>query len=85
MLDLPSLITLADLYASATGLREVTLSHRMFGDSKKLASLRAGADITVSRFNGAIAWLSTNWPDSLEWPMGTPRPAAPEVPREAAE
>ena len=74
MIDHLTLLTLADLFTGATGVRDVTLSHRLFGDSKKLAALRDGADITVGRFNSAVRWFSTNWPEDLAWPHSVPRP-----------
>lgn len=59
---------------SATDLKEVTLSHRVFGDSKKLAAIRAGADITVGRFNASLRWFDENWPDGAVWPKAVSRP-----------
>ncbi|MBC8718211.1 hypothetical protein [Ochrobactrum sp. Marseille-Q0166] len=46
----------------------------MFSDSKKVGAMRAGADITVSRFNASIFWLSAHWPDGAVWPSDIPRP-----------
>ncbi len=74
MIDLSDLLAAADAYTRATSIKEVTLSHRLFGDSKKLPALRAGADITVGRFNAALLWLSANWPADAEWPKGVVRP-----------
>ena len=74
MIEIAHLLCLANAYQRATALEDVTLSHRVFGDSKKLAALRSGADITVTRFNNAIMWFSANWPDALEWPQQVFRP-----------
>lgn len=74
MIDIGHLLALADAYKSATGLEDVTVSHRLFGDSKKLAALRTGSDITVGRFNGAMDWFSANWPANATWPEGIARP-----------
>jgi hypothetical protein len=81
MIDLRNILSLADAYATATDVREVTLSHRLFGDSKKLAALRNGADMTVGRFNAALLWFSANWPATVAWPEGIERPtvSAPET------
>lgn len=57
------LIALADAYKVAAGIdRDQTVSYRVFGDSKKLASLRSGAGITLRRFNAAVDWFKENWP-----------------------
>lgn len=74
MIEIAHLLCLANAYQRATALEDVTLSHRVFGDSKKLAALRSGADITVTRFNNAIIWFSANWPADLEWPEQVFRP-----------
>lgn len=73
MIEITALLAVADAYKAATGLdRDTTVSHRVFGDTKKIESLRAGGDITVGRYNMAMAWFRTNWPD------GVSRPAALE-------
>lgn len=74
MNDLAHILLLSDRFLEATGIKEVTLSHRIFGDSKKLTALREGADITVSRFNACLEWFSANWPDNAEWPSDVFRP-----------
>lgn len=82
MITIKHLLVLADAYRVAKDdLEEVTLSYRVFGDSKKLSALRnAEADITVGRFNAAIVWFSENWPADAEWPTDVidrpPPPAA---------
>lgn len=63
MIDTATLIERADAYKAATGITEdTTVSHRVFGDTKKLGALRRGGDITVRRFNAAMAWFAANWP-----------------------
>lgn len=74
MFEITHFIDLADAYLAATSTKEVTLSHRVFGDSKKLTAIRNGADITVGRLNGAIEWFSENWPAGAEWPSSISRP-----------
>lgn len=76
MNQISHLLKLADAYIEATSIKEVTLSHRLFGDSKKIGAMRAGADITISRFNSAISWFSDNWPDGADWPEQIMRPAS---------
>ncbi|HWK65368.1 MAG TPA: hypothetical protein VNS34_10530 [Rhizobiaceae bacterium] len=74
MTEIAHLLGLADAFIAATSVKEVTLSHRVFGDSKKLTAIRNGADITVGRFNAAIAWFSANWPEDADWPANVARP-----------
>lgn len=74
MLTVDHLLRLADVYRRATALEEVTLSHRLFADSKKLNAMRDGADITVKRFNNALLWFAANWPADVAWPDDIPRP-----------
>lgn len=74
MLEISHLLSVADAYRKATGLEDVTLSYKLFGDSKKLAALRTGAGITVERFNQALVWFSGHWPADAKWPAGVVRP-----------
>lgn len=63
MFEIDTLIARADAYKMAAGvLDDSTVSYRVFGDTKKLASLRNGADLTTRRFNAAMAWFDKNWP-----------------------
>jgi hypothetical protein len=36
--------------------------------------LRAGGDITVSRYNAAVTWFADNWPEGAQWPDEVVRP-----------
>lgn len=74
MLQIAHLLELADEYRRVAGVEDKTLSFRIFGDSKKLAALRSGADITTERFNSALVWFDANWPDKATWPEGVQRP-----------
>lgn len=63
MLDVTDLLSVADTYRQLTGIeREVTLSYRIFGDSKCLAGLRGKKEITIGRFNNAMRWFAQRWP-----------------------
>lgn len=79
MLEISNLLALADIYRQATGAQDRTVSSRVFSDGKKLSALRAGADITISRFNEAVRWFSNNWPDQADWPDDVYRPSVDEV------
>ena len=76
-----TLITVADAFLKATpGLRETALSHRIFGDTKTIGKLRGGGEITVGRFNMAMVWFRTRWPDgaALPDPLSLYQPAHEE-------
>lgn len=63
MFDIQKLLNCIDAYRVAEGgLAENTASGRIFGDRKKITALRSGADITTSRYNGALRWLADHWP-----------------------
>jgi hypothetical protein len=65
------LLAVAEQYLAAAGLaQEKTVSHRVFGDSKTIARLRAGADITLGRYHAALAWFAANWPPAARLPAG---------------
>lgn len=74
MIEIAHLLKLADEYQRAAGVSDTTLSFRIFKDSKKLAALRSGSDITTGRFNDALHYLSANWPDGAAWPNDVQRP-----------
>jgi len=79
MMSLVHLLKLIDVYAAALSIEDKTVSFRVFGDSKKVTALRDGADITVGRFNAALAWFAANWPDAAEWPATVARPELVEA------
>lgn len=74
MIEIEHLLILIDSYKRATDLQDKTVSSRLFGDSKKIGSLRNGGDLTVSRLNGALRWLSNHWPNDAVWPDDVFRP-----------
>lgn len=74
------ILSAADAFLAAVPLQEKTLSGRIFGDQKKIAILRRGGELTTSRANNALIWLSDNWPNGAIWPDGVERPIpAPET------
>lgn len=78
MTQIMHLLALADEFERVERIEGKTLSFRVFGDSKKLAALRDGADITVGRFNAALAWFDKNWPADAVWPEAVNKPLTPE-------
>jgi hypothetical protein len=74
MLTKDDLLTLAGLYADATGKRLSTIGVWLFNDGKKLAAIAAGADLHSGNLNAAVVKLSDHWPSDLDWPAGILRP-----------
>lgn len=79
MLNIEHLITVADEYGRIENVEEKTVSSRVFSDSKKLGAIRGGSDITVGRYNAALSWFSSHWPEGAEWPHSVPRPVVEET------
>jgi hypothetical protein len=70
-----SLLLLARDYAAAEGVELVTVSWRVFRDSKKLRALADPRyDIQTRRYEKALEWFSANWPSAVPWPDGVIRP-----------
>jgi hypothetical protein len=69
------LLRVADQYGQASRLSPSRVSTIIFNDGKILRKLGEGGDITTSRLERALQWLSDNWPEGAEWPDGVPRPA----------
>jgi hypothetical protein len=86
MFDVAQFIALADRYAEAEGVGEVTVSSRVFNDGKKITSLKHGADLTLRRAAAALQWFSDHWPPDVEWPEGVdrPPPSPPHISGEGA-
>jgi hypothetical protein len=83
MLDIQNLIRVADAYKAASKIeKDSTVSNRVFGDSKKLAALRAGGDITVGRFRAAMIWFRDRWPEGADLPADLIQ--LPQAPQEDA-
>lgn len=74
------LTNLCKAYGDAEDISLSAVSWRVFGDTKKLAALLAGADIQVRRFEAAMDWLSTNWPAKAQWPANVSRPPVHPAP-----
>ncbi|WP_076625334.1 hypothetical protein [Salipiger sp. D13] len=86
MQTIETLLAIADAYKRAAGVdHDSTVSHRVFGDSKKLGALRSGADITLRRFNEAMCWFEANWPAECELPLPAPFSPSPDTVAAAAE
>ena len=73
-----SLDALCCLYAKHTGRALSTVSRHVTGSGETIARLRRGCTITTRRAERSFRFLSENWPELLEWPVGIPRPAPVE-------
>lgn len=83
MVTAEHILDLAGRYARAQKIELITVSSRVFADSKKLDAMRSGADLTLKRAAMAVEWFSDHWPDGAEWPADVPRPVPSQS--EAAE
>ncbi|HUO54932.1 MAG TPA: hypothetical protein VMU18_09335 [Rhodoblastus sp.] len=70
------LLRVIDVYRSAAGVTDSTLSTRIFNEGMKVKRLRAGADMNTRRVVVALRWLSSHWPEGVEWPEDVRRPRA---------
>ncbi len=75
MIQIADLFLLFDEYCRVAGIPQSTLSSRLYGESKKIALMRAGGGITVERYNHTLKYLDDNWPEGAEWRVNTPRPS----------
>lgn len=83
MIEKSAFLAAVDAFKALTGVKhDKTLSFRIFGDSKRITSMRGTGDITVSRFNAAMFWLVEHWPDGHALPDGlkpySERPSRPQ-------
>lgn len=72
------LLSVADAFAAARGLSESRVSTMAFGDGKVITRLRAGSDLTTTRYEASMAWFDANWPADAVWPQSINRPLTPE-------
>jgi hypothetical protein len=74
------ILRLSAAYGRACGLPRVTVSWRLFGDSKKLDQLHAGKDLVTRRAEAALAWFAAHWPQGAEPAAGAIEPESQEGP-----
>lgn len=68
------ILAVAAAYCEATGLSTSRVSTIVFNDGKKLALIENGADLSTGKFESAMGWFSSNWPEEAVWPAGIVRP-----------
>lgn len=69
------LMATADAYCAAKSLSRSRVSTLVFNDGKKLDLVAGGADLQTGKFEHAMSWFATNWPDNVAWPLGIARPS----------
>ena len=69
-----TLLRLADVYCSATGLSKARLATIVANDGKFFQRIGSGGGLTVRTHERCMRWLSDNWPDDVAWPEGIERP-----------
>lgn len=69
------LFPLFDEFSRAAGISQTALSSRLYRESKKIALLRAGGQLTLERFNHTVKYLDANWPVEAVWCGRIPRPS----------
>lgn len=74
MITETDLLSVVDVYSAAKGWKDATSSRHIFNDGKKIAQLRSGGTITLTRLNDALRYLARNWPDDAVWPENIEQP-----------
>jgi hypothetical protein len=69
------LVLMIETFAAAKGLSPSHVGATIFSSGIKYRQLVEGADVTTGRYEHAVRYLSTNWPDGVPWPADVPRPA----------
>lgn len=69
-----NLISLAETFASATGVSLATIGKRALNDNTFLARIVHGQTFTVRTYDRVVQWLSDNWPKDVAWPHSVDRP-----------
>ena len=64
----------AALFERATGISPATVGKRALNDNTFFARMAEGQGFTVRTYDKVMDWLSTNWPEGIEWPKDVPRP-----------
>lgn len=74
MLSTAEVLSLAQAYADATGVKLSTVAGRALGErnSKAFQRLAQGQGISTLTFERAAMWLLTNWPAGVPWPADVP-------------
>lgn len=76
-----NLLALATAYGAAMNMEKATVAQRALGDWRFFQRLedKDTASFTVRKYDGAVLWFSSNWPEGLDWPASISRPATRDV------
>ena len=74
MMSAADVLTLARLYAVATGLSLTMVGIRACNNDKIFRRLAEGKGANTQSVDRAGRWFSENWPEGAAWPEGVPRP-----------
>lgn len=67
------LLVVGRRYIAARGITLATLATYAAADGRFFARLAEGR-VTLRRVDAVAGWISSHWPEHLEWPPGVPRP-----------
>ncbi len=70
-----NLLTLVRSLTAHEGVTHWAISMRLFGKGDFFSRLEKGANPRTDTYEKALTKFSEAWPDDLEWPIATPRPA----------
>lgn len=68
------LVACATAYAAATKKELVTVGRLAAGDWRFFDRIQGGASFTARKYDEAMRWFVSHWPEGLEWPEGVPPP-----------
>jgi hypothetical protein len=74
MEDTKQLIKITEDFCAAIGYAPSTITTIVAGSGATLTNLKQGKDVNFRLAIYWLRWLSTNWPDGLEWPDDVMRP-----------
>ena len=78
MHTIPEILSLAERYAAARGLRPATLSRQATGSSTWLERCEKG-HVTFDSATRFVGWLGEHWPPGLAWPPDIARPGGAQA------
>lgn len=69
----------AAAYCAAKTVSIATVAQKVLGDWRFFDRAGEGKTFTARKYDEAMAWFATHWPDDTPWPTDVPRPA-PQAP-----
>lgn len=65
-----------EAFATHSRFSASTIWARATKDARFMTRISSGAPFTVKRYDAAMKWFSSNWPEEAAWPAGVARPTA---------